>query len=101
MPNMRRYRPVPALVFAIVVSALVGGLLGRSALATDDRVPEHYKAFTSALTAIEASDLEPIESGKPVTSASRGMRSTLDPRASYLSPREYAQMRERQEGGYY
>ena len=51
MPNMRRYRPVPAVVFAIVVSALVGGLLGRSALATDDRVPEHYKAFTSALTA--------------------------------------------------
>jgi carboxyl-terminal processing protease len=101
MPNMRRYRPVPALVFAIVVSALVGGLLGRSALATDDRVPEHYKAFTSALTAIEASYVEPIESENLVTSAIRGMLSTLDPHSSYFTPKEYAQMRERQEGRYY
>ena len=60
MPNMRRYRPMPAVVFAIVVSALVGGLLGRSALATDDRVPEHYKAFTAALSAIEASYVDPV-----------------------------------------
>src|SRR5256885_1116016 len=36
MPTMRRYRPLPAVVFAIVVSALVGGFFGRSALATDD-----------------------------------------------------------------
>ena len=50
---MRRYRPLPAVVFAIVVSALVGGLFGRSALATDDKVPEHYKSFTAALSAIE------------------------------------------------
>ena len=28
MPIMRRYRPLPAVVFAIVVSALVGGLFG-------------------------------------------------------------------------
>ena len=40
---MRRYRPLPAVVFAILVSALVGGLFGRNALATDDKVPEHYK----------------------------------------------------------
>ena len=46
---MRRYRPLPAVVFAILVSALVGGFFGRSALATDDKIPEHYKAFTAAL----------------------------------------------------
>ena len=50
---MRRYRPLPAVFFAILVSALVGGLFGRSALATDDKVPEHYRAFTAALNAIE------------------------------------------------
>jgi hypothetical protein len=50
---MRRYRPLPALLFAVLVSALVGGFFGRSALATDDKIPEHYKAFTAALTAIE------------------------------------------------
>jgi len=52
---MRRYRPLPAVVFAIVVSALVGGFFGRSALATDDKIPEHYKAFSAALSAIETS----------------------------------------------
>ena len=33
---MRRYRPLSAVVFAIVVSALVGGLFGRRAFATVD-----------------------------------------------------------------
>ena len=50
---MRRYRPLPAVVFAILVSALVGGLFGRNALATDDKIPEHYQAFSAALSAIE------------------------------------------------
>jgi carboxyl-terminal processing protease len=98
---MRRYRPLPAVVFAIVVSALVGGLFGRSALATDDKVPEHYKAFTAALNAIETTYVDKVESDALVTSAIRGMLATLDPHSSYFTPREYAQMRERQEGRYY
>src|SRR5215468_9108839 len=98
---MRRYRPLPALVFAVLVSALVGGLFGRNALATDDKVPEHYKAFTAALSAIETSYVDKVESDALVTSAIRGMLGTLDPHSSYFTPREYAQMRERQEGRYY
>jgi carboxyl-terminal processing protease len=98
---MRRYRPLPAVVFAIVVSAFVGGFFGRSALATDDKIPEHYKAFTAALNAIETSYVDKVESDNLVTSAIRGMLGTLDPHSSYFTPREYAQMRERQEGRYY
>jgi carboxyl-terminal processing protease len=98
---MRRYRPLPAVVFAIFVSALVGGLFGRSALATDDRIPEHYRAFTAALNAIETSYVDKVDSEALVTSSIRGMLSTLDPHSSYFTPREYAQMRERQEGRYY
>jgi len=98
---MRRYRALPAVVFAIVLSALVGGLFGRNALATDDKVPEHYKAFTAALNAIETSYVDKVESDALVTSAIRGMLATLDPHSSYFTPREYAQMRERQEGRYY
>src|SRR5262252_8266278 len=98
---MRRYRPVPAVVFAILVSAIVGGLFGRNALATDDRIPEHYKAFTSALNAIETSYVDKVDSEALVTSSIRGMLATLDPHSSYFTPREYAQMRERQEGRYY
>jgi len=98
---MRRYRPLPALLFAVLVSALVGGLFGRSALATDDKIPEHYKAFTAALTAIETSYVDKVDSEALVTSSIRGLLGTLDPHSSYFTPREYDQMRERQQGTYY
>ncbi len=98
---MRRYRPLPAVLFAILVSALVGGLFGRSALATDDKVPEHYRAFTAALNAIETSYIDKVDSDNLVYGAVRGMLGTLDPHSSFFSPKEYAQMRERQEGRYY
>jgi len=99
--HMRRYRSVPAVVFAIVVSALVGGFFGRSALAVDDKLPEHYKTFSAALSAIEANYVEKTETDNLVYSAIRGMLSTLDPHSSFFSPVEYARMRERQEGRYY
>jgi len=88
-------------VSAIAVFALVGGLLGRRLAAADDRVPEHYKAFTAALSAIENSYVEKIDSDRLVYGAVRGMLSTLDPHSSFYDPREYARMRERQEGHYY
>ena len=98
---MRRYRPLPAVFFAILVSALVGGFFGRSALATDDKVPEHYRAFTAALNAIETTYIDKVDSDNVVYGAVRGMLGTLDPHSSFFSPKEYAQMRERQEGRYY
>jgi carboxyl-terminal processing protease len=98
---MRRYRPLSAVVLAILVSALGGGVLGRSALATDDKVPEHYKAYTAALNAIETSYVDKVESDNLVYSSIRGMLGTLDPHSSFFTPKEYAQMRERQEGHYY
>jgi carboxyl-terminal processing protease len=98
---MRRYRPLPVVVFAILVSALVGGFFGKSALAVDDKMPEHYKTFTAALNAIETNYVEKTEPDNLVYSAIRGMLSTLDPHSSFFSPVEYARMRERQEGRYY
>src|ERR1700759_5463507 len=101
MPVMRRFRPVSAVVFVLVLSALVGGIFGRHALATDDKVPEHYKTFTAALSAIESTYVDKGDSGRLVYGAIRGMLGTLDPHSSFFDPREYAQMRERQEGRYY
>src|SRR5882724_3470894 len=98
---MRRYRSVSAVVSAIAVFALVGGLLGRRLVAADDKVPDHYKAFTAALSAIETNYVEKVDSDRLVYGAVRGMLGTLDPHSSFFSPKEYAQMRERQEGRYY
>ena len=96
-----RSRSTVAAVVAIVISALVGGVYGKSALATADTVPNHYKTFTAALTAIQTQYAEPVESDRMVYSAINGMLQTLDPHSSFMDPRTYAQMRERQEGRYY
>lgn len=98
---MRRIRPVSTVVFVIAISALVGGLFGRQALAVDDRVAERYATFAAALSAIEGQYVDKVETDRVVYSAIRGMLSTLDPHSSFFDPREYAQMRERQEGRYY
>jgi carboxyl-terminal processing protease len=98
---MQRIRPASALVFVLIVSALVGGMFGRRALAVDDKVPAHYKTFSAALSAIESSYVDPVESDRLIYAAVRGMLGTLDPHSSFFDPKEYAAMRERQEGRYY
>jgi carboxyl-terminal processing protease len=98
---MLQSRTLPLAVSAVVVSALIGGFFGRSALATQDRVSERYKVFTAALAAVEAQYVEEIPSDRLVYGAIHGMLQTLDPHSSFLDPRAYAQLRERQEGRYY
>src|SRR5918998_3431734 len=98
---MRSYRSVTAATLAILLSALAGGVFGHSALATEDRIPEHYKTFTAALSAIQANYAEPVQADRLVYSAINGMLQTLDPHSSFMDARTYAQMRERQEGRYY
>src|SRR5258707_8258912 len=98
---MRRYRSVSIAVFAVAFCALVGGFYGRSALAVEDQVPDQYKVFTAALTAIEANYIGTVESDRLVYGAITGMLQTLDPHSSFMDPRTYAQMRERQEGRFF
>jgi carboxyl-terminal processing protease len=98
---MRSYRSVTAATLAILLSALAGGVFGRSALATEDRLPDHYKTFTAALGAIQANYADKVESDRLVYGAINGMLQTLDPHSSFMDPKAYAQMRERQEGRYY
>src|SRR5918995_1172740 len=98
---MRSYRSLTAATLAILLWALAGGVFGRSALATEDRLPDHYKTFTAALSAIQANYADKVESDRLVYGAINGMLQTLDPHSSFMDPRTYAQMRERQEGRYY
>ena len=98
---MRTSRFFTVATLAVLLSAGLGGVLGRSALATEDRVPAHYKAFTAALAAIEAEYAEPVESDRLVYGGINGMLQTLDPHSNFMDPKTYAQMRERQEQRYY
>ena len=98
---MRTSRFLSLSAAVVMLSAGLGGVLGKSALATEDRVPAHYKTFTAALSAIEAEYAEPVESDRLVYGAINGMLQTLDPHSSFMDPKTYAQMRERQEQRYY
>jgi len=98
---MRSVRPLSAALTIVAVSALVGGLFGRAALSAQDQIPDQYKVFTAALKAVEEHYVGDYESDRLVYSAITGMLQTLDPHSSFMDPRSFAQMRERQEGRYY
>ena len=85
----------------IVFCAVAGGFWGRNALVAQDQIPDQYKVFTSALGAIEENYVGEYESDRLVYSAISGLLQTLDPHSSFMDPRSFAQMRERQEGRYY
>ena len=98
---MHSFRSLSAAVVAVALCALLGGFYGQSALVAQDQIPEQYKVFTAALGAIEANFAGEVESDRLVYGAITGMLQTLDPHSSFMDPRSYAQMRERQEGRYY
>ena len=104
MTLMRSRTLVAAAVLAAVLPV---GLAARAAQQgarqanTQAQVAEPYKIFTAALAAVEAEYVEKIESERLVYGAIEGMLRTLDPHSSFLDPKAYAQMRERQQGQYF
>src|SRR5918992_724456 len=97
---MRNSRFLPVALLAVVLSALIGGFYG-SVLARQDEVTQQYRVFTAALAAIDREYVEDVPSDRLVYGGIEGMLKTLDPHSSFFDPREYARMRERQEGRYY
>jgi len=98
---MRSVRFLLVVTSVLVVSAIAGGLFGRGTVSTKERIPDRYRAFTTAVRLVETSYVEKLESDRVVYSAIGGMLQTLDPHSSFLDPRTYGQMRERQQGRYY
>jgi carboxyl-terminal processing protease len=101
MVTMRSVRLVLAVASVLVVSAIAGGVFGRGTASSQERLPERYRAFTTAVRLVETSYVEKTESDRVVYNAIAGMLQTLDPHSSFLDPRTYGQMRERQQGRYY
>ena len=98
---MRTPRFLSVAGVAILLSALVGGIVGSSAQATQDQVSQQYRVFTAALAAVDREYVESVPSDRLIYDAVGGMLQTLDPHSSFFDPKQYAQMRERQEGKYY
>ena len=98
---MRSPRFVPVVALAVLLSALAGGFFGSTVLAKQDQVQLQYRAFTAALAAVDREYVDNVPSDRLVYGAIDGMLHTLDPHSSFFDPKQYAQMRERQEGSYY
>ena len=98
---MRGVSPLAAGAGAVVVAAVLGGVFGGQVLATQADLPQHYSRFASALALVETHYVEEVDSERLIYQAIGGMLQTLDPHSSFMDPRAYAQLRERQEGRYY
>ena len=97
---MRSPRFLAAALLAVLVSAGLGGMFGSSAAATQDELT-HYRVYTAALAAVQREYVEQLPSEQLVYSSIDGLLNTLDPHSNFFKPRDYAQMRERQQGSYY
>ena len=98
---MRSPRFFPAAMLAVLLSAILGGVFGSSVVQSQDELSQQYRVFTQALTVIDREYIEKLPSDRLVYGAIDGMLKTLDPHSSFFDPKEYARMRERQEGRYY
>jgi carboxyl-terminal processing protease len=97
---MRSPRFLPAALTAVLVSAVLGGMFGKSAAAQDELM-QQYRVYTAALAAVEREYVQPLPSEQLVYRSIDGLLHTLDPHSAFFEPREYEQMRERQSGSYY
>jgi carboxyl-terminal processing protease len=87
--------------WGVALFGLVGVGIGGRLLATQEEMPQYYETFTSALAAVEAHYVDDVDTEQLVYQSIGGMLQTLDPHSSFMDPRSYAQLRERQEGRYY
>lgn len=100
MRSMRFRRFALPLALAMAVPMALAAQQG-AAPSRQEQVAEQYRIFTAALAAVEQDYVQELESDRLVYGAIEGMLRTLDPHSSFLDPRQYAQMRERQQGQYF
>lgn len=91
------------LAAAVIGTTLVGGLFGSRLMGSpvEDDVTKRLREYTELLQAAGEWAPEKIESEDLVYSSIDGMIRRLDPHSSFLPPREYADMQDRQKGSFY
>jgi carboxyl-terminal processing protease len=93
------------VILVVVMSSLVGGLMGGSTAAVGASNPtsanEFLKTFSEALDLIQKNYVDNIGPDKLVYSAVKGMLRSLDPHSSFFEPKEFSRQREEQHSKYY
>ena len=92
------------LVVAMVGATLLGGFYGNSLLgatAANAELTKRMKEYTDLLNAVTTWSAEDVASDKFVYASIDGMLRNLDPHTSFLEPKEYTDMQDRQKGTFY
>src|SRR5205809_452868 len=102
-----RFRPSRAifcLVLMLMISAVLGGVLGGQVRATtkgEDDVDAAVKHFSTLLGLVEENFATDVDADKAVYGAIDGMLRTLDPHSKFFDPKAFNSLREDQRGKYY
>ncbi len=91
------------LVVSLAGATLLGGFYGNRLFGApmQNDLQRRLKEYTDLLGAVTAWSAEDIGSDKFVYSSIDGMLRTLDPHTSFLEPKEYSEMQDRQKGTFY
>ena len=91
------------LVVALAGATLFGGFYGNKLFGApmQSELHKRLKEYTDLLQAVTSWSAEDIGSDKFVYSSVDGMLRTLDPHTSFLEPKEYSEMQDRQKGTFY
>jgi carboxyl-terminal processing protease len=92
-----------ALLVAFAGATLFGGFYGNRLFGSpvQNEASKRFKEYTDLLAAVTANAPEDVGSDKFVYSSIDGMLRTLDPHTTFLEPKEYADMQDRQKGSFY
>ena len=101
-----KHRLAVLLTLVILLSSVVGGLLGGNAAAkpgpsNQTSLNEFIGGFTEALDVIQQTYVDKVGPDKLVYSAIKGMLRVLDPHSSFFDPKEFARLREEQHSKYF
>ncbi|MBV9495732.1 MAG: S41 family peptidase [Acidobacteria bacterium] len=88
---------------AVVGATLLGGLYGNLLFGapTQSEMQKRLKEYTDLVGVVAQYAPEDVGQDKVVYSSIDGMLRTLDPHTSFLDPKEYGEMQDRQKGSFY
>ncbi|HEX9607826.1 MAG TPA: S41 family peptidase [Gemmatimonadaceae bacterium] len=91
------------LLVAIAAATLFGGFYGNRLFGSpmQNDLQKRLKEYTDLLGAVTTYSAEDVGADKFVYSSIDGMLRTLDPHTSFLEPKEYSDMQDRQKGSFY
>jgi carboxyl-terminal processing protease len=91
------------LAVAVIGATLFGGLYGNRLFGapTQSEMQKRLREYTDLVGVVAQYSADDVGADKVVYSSIDGMLRTLDPHTSFLDPKEYGEMQDRQKGSFY